>query len=83
LVVGLSAAVGFFSPIIVGNSRLGPIVGLVLMLPLGALTGALIGAFSLAKNYARLKIALIGSIWVVILILFVLRFVVENQAGAG
>lgn len=64
----VSFAAGFFGPIFLSTSNLGPLLGIFVTGPLGVLAGALVGALRVAKNSGRLSIVCIGTVWVMTLL---------------
>ena len=70
----VSFAAGFFGPIFFSNSNLGPLLGIFVTGPLGALVGAVIGALRSAKDSLRISVACIGLVWLITLLYTFLCF---------
>jgi len=67
-IAGVLFAVGFLGPMLLSSSNLGPLLGIFVTGPLGALFGVWVGAVRVAKDATRLSIALIGAVWVLTLL---------------
>jgi hypothetical protein len=65
---GVAFAAGFFGPLLLSSSNLGPLLGIFVTGPLGALLGLWVGAMRVAKDATRLAIALLGAVWVLTLL---------------
>jgi hypothetical protein len=65
---GVSFVAGFFGPLFFSQSNLGPLLGIFVTGPLGALAGALIGATLVAKDSIRFSVAWIGVMWMTTLL---------------
>jgi hypothetical protein len=65
---GILFAAGFFGPLLLSSSNLGPLLGIFVTGPLGALLGVWVGALRVAKDATRLSIVLIGAVWVLALL---------------
>ena len=63
VIAGICFAAGFFGPMFLSTSNLGPLIGIFVTGPLGALLGLLVGALSVAKHFARASIVTIGIVW--------------------
>jgi hypothetical protein len=77
----ISFAVGYFSPIFLSTSNLGPLLGIFVTGPLGVLVGALVGALRVARDAPRLSIALIGSVYIATLLYTLFMIGIAAQAA--
>jgi hypothetical protein len=77
---GISFAAGFFGPLLLSQSNLGPLLGIFITGPLGALAGALIGATLVARDSIRFSVAWIGVIWATTMVYTWLAFLVVPWA---
>jgi hypothetical protein len=62
-VAAISFAVGYVGPIFLSGSSLGPLLGIFVTGPLGALAGVLVGALRVVRDAPRLTVALVGAVW--------------------
>lgn len=74
-------AAGFFGPIFLSTSNLGPLLGIFVTGPLGVLVGALIGALSVAKESGRVSIVCIAAVWLMALLYTFLAFGLGGWIG--
>ena len=67
-IAGVAFAAGFFGPLLLSSSNLGPLLGIFVTGPLGALLGVWVGALRVAKDATRLSVGLIGAVWALTLL---------------
>jgi hypothetical protein len=64
---GIAFALGFFGPMLLSTSNLGPLLGIFVTGPIGALLGTLVGALSVARDSIRTSIIAIAAAWLLTL----------------
>jgi hypothetical protein len=64
---GIAFAAGFLGPIVLSTSNLGPLLGIFVTGPMGALVGAVAGALRVATQAPRTSLIVVGSVWLLTL----------------
>ena len=80
-IAGISFAAGFFGPILLSTSNLGPLLGIFVTGPLGLLAGVSVGALRVARDALRLSVALMVSVWVATLLYTLFMIGIAPQAA--
>jgi len=65
---GIAFAAGFLGPIVLSTSNLGPLWGIFVTGPIGALVGAIAGALRVSAQAPRTSLVVIGSVWLLTLV---------------